>query len=329
MKRILITGASGFIGTNLLEHFAHKNFDVLNIDFNSPQNSKHNKYWKNIDITNAAVLEEQILNFNPDYVVHLAARTDLDGKTLDDYNANTIGVQNIINTLRKCKNLKRVIFTSSQLVCKGRMPVNDDDYYTVNLYGESKKLGELIIKNDANIPFEWVIIRPTSIWGPWFREPYRNFFDILLSKKYFHIGNKSATKTYGYVGNSVYQIEKLLFTDKNKVQNQIFYIGDQPPYNIEDWANEIAKEVDIKIFKVPYIFIKMLALIGDILKKTLNIKFPMTSYRLKNMTTSNTRNVSKIYAIAPELPYSRIEGVKETLNWLKNENIHNNHRFQQ
>ena len=78
-----------------------------------------------------------------------------------------------------------------------------------------------------------------------------------------------------------------------------------------------AKEVDIKIDKVPYLFINMLAFLGDILKKTLNIKVPMTSYRLKNMTTSNTRNVSKIYAIAPELPYSRIEGVKETLNWLK------------
>lgn len=316
-KRILITGASGFIGTNLLEYFSKKKYEVLNIDFNPPQNSMQNDYWKNIDITNAADLEKEILDFNPDYVVHLAARTDLDGKTLDDYNANTLGVQNILNVLKKCKNLKRVIFASSQLVCKGRMPVNDDDYYTVNLYGESKKMGELIIKNDTNIPFEWVIIRPTSIWGPWFREPYRNFFDILLSKKYFHIGNKSATKTYGYIGNSVYQIETLLFADKSKVQNQIFYIGDQPPYNIEEWANEIAKEADIKIFKAPYFFIKILALIGDILKKILNLKFPMTSYRLKNMTTSNTRDVSKIYAIAPNPPYSRIEGVTETLNWLK------------
>lgn len=174
------------------------------------------------------------------------------------------------------------------------MPENDDDYYTVNWYGESKKLGELIIKNDTNFPFEWVIIRPTSIWGPWFREPYRNFFGILLTKKYFHIGNKCATKTYGYVGNSVYQIETLLFADKNKVQNHIFYIGDQPPYNIEEWANEIAKEVDIKIYKAPYFSIKMLALMGDILKKTLNIKFSMTSYRLKNMTTSNTRDVSRV-----------------------------------
>ena len=89
--KILITGGSGFIGTNMVEHFVNKGDEVLNIDWNAPQNSDHQKYWENVDILDYAKLETAITKFAPDYVVHLAARTDLYGKTLDDYKSNTVG----------------------------------------------------------------------------------------------------------------------------------------------------------------------------------------------------------------------------------------------
>ena len=85
--KILVTGASGFIGTNLLEDLITKGYEVLNIDFNSPKISERNNLWKKIDITNYNQFEQAILAFQPDYIVHLAARTDLDGKTLEDYSA--------------------------------------------------------------------------------------------------------------------------------------------------------------------------------------------------------------------------------------------------
>ena len=87
MYKILITGASGFIGTNLLEHFKDK-YIVRNIDFNMPKIQKRNTYWENIDITNYSELEKCILEFSPNYIVHLAARTDLQGNTIEDYSAN-------------------------------------------------------------------------------------------------------------------------------------------------------------------------------------------------------------------------------------------------
>lgn len=37
-------------------------------------------------------------------------------------------------------------------------------------------------------PCDWCIIRPTSIWGPWFGVPYRNFFDMVMHRMYFQIG---------------------------------------------------------------------------------------------------------------------------------------------
>jgi len=318
MKRlkILITGASGFIGTNLLQFFLDKRYEVLNIDFNPPQNKAHLKYWSNVDITKYEILEKCILEFGADYVVHLAARTDLDGKIIEDYNANIIGVQNILDSLKKSKKIKRVIFASSQLVCSGRMPMNDNDYNTVNVYGESKKQGELIIKNDHEIPFEWVIVRPTSIWGPWFREPYHRFFNMIINKRYFHFGNKSCSKTYGYIKNIIYQLDTILETPNNKIQGKVFYLGEYEPTNIYNWANEIASELKISIKVIPFSLIKLAAFVGDLLI-TIGIKFPMTSFRLKNMTTDNIIDLSKTKEIAPNLPYSRIQGIRETLKWLK------------
>lgn len=316
MYKILITGASGFIGTNLLEYFKDK-YIIRNIDFNKPKILDRNSYWKNIDITNFSEFKRYLLEFTPDYIVHLAARTDLQGITIEDYSANTIGVKNLMEIIKLLPNLKKIIITSSMLVCHtGYYPKDQFDYAPTTIYGESKVETEKIVW--ANKPHcDWAIIRPTSIWGPWFGEPYRNFFDMVMSHKYFHIGNKGCTKTYGYVGNAVYQIEQILFSDTKDENNKVFYIGDEQPTNIEVWGNEIAGELGYRIIKMPYTLIKWAALFGDILKN-MGLRFPMTSFRLKNMTTDNIIDLSDTIKLAPNLPYSRIEGIKQTLSWMRN-----------
>ncbi|MBS6577468.1 NAD-dependent epimerase/dehydratase family protein [Parabacteroides goldsteinii] len=312
--KVVITGGSGFIGTNLLQSLIEKKFEVINIDINPPQNKKHSSFWKKVDITNYTSLEKVLLGCDPDYIVHLAARTDLDGKTLSDYSANTIGVANILKISKECTKLKKIIVTSSMLVCyAGYYPRTQKDYAPTTVYGKSKVVTEKNVWNNPPV-CDWAIIRPTSIWGEWFRVPYRSFFDMVLSKRYFHIGHKSCTKTYGYVGNAVYQIESILFSPTENIENKIFYIGDNPATDIEIWANEIASEIH-SIKRVPFLFIKIAALIGDLLN-LLNINFPMTSFRLKNMTTNNLIDLTETYKIAPNPPYSRIDGVRRTVKWM-------------
>lgn len=312
--KIIITGGSGFIGTNLCLNLVKEGYSVLNIDKEQPKVTS--VAYKNIDITNVDELHNAIVTFAPDYIVHLAARTDLKGGSIEDYAANTKGVENVMKIAHHLSELKKIIITSSMLVCRsGYLPADQFDYAPTTIYGQSKVTTEKIVW--ANKPnCDWAIIRPTSIWGPWFDEPYKNFFDMILSKRYFHIGNKSCTKTYGYVGNAIYQIEKILFTDTYESSNKVFYIGDYIPTNIEEWGNEIAKELNMTIHKIPYSIMKTIAFLGDSLKR-LNIDFPMSSFRLRNMTTDNIVNMSPTELIAPTLPFSRIEGVRKTLKWMK------------
>lgn len=313
MSKILISGTSGFIGYNLALRFIKLGNEVLGIDFKKPISPEIKT--KLCDITDYVALRSIILEYSPDFIIHLAARTDLNGKTLDDYNANILGVENVMKIANELPNLKKILITSSMLVCHtGYYPTNQFDYSPSTLYGESKVRTEQIVW--ANKPkCDWAVIRPTSIWGPYFGIPYRNFFDMIIHHRYFHIGNKGCTKTYGYVGNAIYQIEQLLFADTRDESEKVFYIGDYEPTNIEEWGNEIAEQLGTRIIKMPYCLIKIAAWMGDSLK-VLGINFPMTSFRLKNMTTDNIMDLSNTREIAPNLPYSRKEGVRATLEWM-------------
>lgn len=315
MYKVLITGGSGFIGTNILLFLIGK-YEILNIDIRESKLTELQKYTSLVDITNYEKLRNVVIGFSPDYIIHLAARTDLNGKFIHDYSANTVGVSNLMKIIHELPKLKKLIVTSSMLVCHtGYYPKDQFDYAPNTLYGESKVETEKIVW-DNKPQCDWAIIRPTSIWGPWFGVPYRNFFDMVISRKYFHIGRKSCTKTYGYVGNAVYQIEQILFHETLNEDRKVFYIGDNPPTNIEIWANEIAAELNFNIKRVPFWMLKTAAYFGDLLK-LFNMTFPMTSFRLKNMTTDNIIDLSETYKIAPNPPCSRIDGIKATLQWLK------------
>lgn len=316
MERLLITGGSGFIGTNLIENL-HKEgkYELMSIDIVPPKIDSHKEIWKPVDLRNASAIKKIITEFNPNYVIALGARTDLRGETLQSYDANISGVSNVLEALDCVSNMKRLIYTSSMYVCEpGYMPKDFEDYAPHTLYGESKVETERIIKA-KNPAYIWSIIRPTSIWGPWFGEPYNKFFHIVLNHMYFHMGKRACKKTYGYVDNAIYQIISILNADAEKVSHKVFYLGDYEPYDITEWADEIAHYAGIKIPNIPYFCFKFAGWLGDFLK-LFGIAFPMTSFRLHNMTTDNVHNLNPIKALAPELPINRKEGTTRTLDWI-------------
>lgn len=316
-KKIVITGASGFIGTNLLQFYIDKgDVDILNIDIQKPRNDAHLSYWTNVDICDLTSLENAIIHFDPDYIIHLAARTDILGKTIDDYQANTVGIENIVDVSCKCPNLKKIVLASSMLVNSvGYQPKDVLDYCPPNAYGESKVKTEEIVMN-SHIPCDYVIIRPTSIWGPWF-DTYRNFFELISKGLYSHIGEKAVYKTYGFVGNAIIQIDGLLNADTRNLsfKERIFYIGDYYYYGLIDWANEIATVYGVKNKKIPFFIIQSAAWVGDLLQG-IRIPFPMTSFRLKNMLTDNKVDLSRTQSYVPNLPYDRVTANKITIEWI-------------
>lgn len=323
--KILITGGSGFIGTNLIELLAQKGFRIKNVDIQAPFNSKHNEFWENVDILNHKALLRATAEFNPDYIIHLAAKADLLGKNLEYYDVNISGVKNLVKVINEIGTVQRCIITSTMLVCRtGYLPKLDNDYCPDTFYGRSKVQTEEIVKNCENIKTEWVIVRPSSIWGPWFKNSYRSFFYMLMDGRYFDLGERSCTKTYGYVGNTVDQIYNILMNDG--LLEKIYYLGDDPEYNISEWANEICDIINFKKpIKAPFVLFKLAAIFGDMLGM-IKVNFPLNSFRLKNMTTNNVVPLNSISKLVAKPLYTRGEGIKKTHKWLENRSRNFNYR---
>jgi nucleoside-diphosphate-sugar epimerase len=316
--RILVTGGSGFIGTNFIELLVRTGqAELLNIDLRPPRNAAHQGYWKACDLMDEDRLKKLVADFSPTHVVHLAAKTGLDETELEAFAPNMEGVQNLLHALEG-SSVERVIFTSSLLVCRmGYVPKHDTDYQPTTLYGMSKVRGEQIVRVAVQLPYAWTIIRPISIWGPWGEEPYKNFFKSIAQGWYFHIGAGHYRRSLGYVGNTVHQIQKLLLAPREKVDRKTLYVADDQPADLYDMVRMIQKTVGARdILRVPLWMARGAAKVGDGCKAVGWRNVPLTSFRLNNILTEYIFNMQPIMELSSPLPYTLQAGVEQTLQWL-------------
>lgn len=160
MKKILGTGLTGLIGSRVQELLT--DFEFQNISRSS-----------GVDITDYKSLEEVIINSDADWVLHLAAKADVDGCEADKlagvdgeaYKINVLGTQNISELCKKYS--KKIIYISTDFVFDGQKPLGEsyvetDKTHAIDWYGETKLLGEEKIKGSG---VEYVILRVAYPYG--------------------------------------------------------------------------------------------------------------------------------------------------------------------
>ncbi len=323
-ESILITGGSGFIGTNLMEYYLQKGWKVVNLDIAPPRNMSQKPYWKYVDILNRDALLHVVSEFQPSFFLHFAARTDLDEKVgLKGYAANIEGVHNIIEIIKNVPSIQRTIFASSQLVYQiGYQPKHNTDYCPTTVYGKSKVLGEKAVLGAVGLNSCWSIVRPTSIWGPWFEVPYRDFFIAIARNLYTHPTGLQTLKQWGFVGNSVHQINMLINSPIEKVNKKIFYLADYEPIDLLDFANYVRYSLGMNpIRTIRNDWLLLIAKLGDLFQKIGWRNPPLTSFRYHNIVTNETQNLEPLRSIVNLLPYSTKQGIKNTLRWLQDQNL--------
>jgi len=316
--KILVTGGSGFIGTNLVEHYISKGTEVVNLDIAPPRNARHRPYWRKVDILDSHALSVEILNFSPSHIINLAAQTGTTdrGRKLEDYATNFQGLRNLVEIARDLPSLERLISASSMLVCRsGYQPQNETDYCPDTLYGQSKVLGEKVLREGGDLPYTWLIVRPTGIWGPWFDIPYKTLFRLIQKGLYVHPGSTYPIQSLGFVGNTVYQLDKLMHASHERVHGKVFYLADYPPTDMRAWVNLTQRAFKARrIYQVPIWVLRVMATAGDVLKLTGWDVPLLSSSRLRNMLASFVLDLDPI--ITKDLPYTLEQAVEITANWL-------------
>ena len=319
---LCITGGSGFIGTAAMD-WALSKYKSINFDIRPPKILEHQHHWRFVDIRDAESLTEALIEFQPTHILHLAATTGMDIHDMSFFGANIKGVDNLIQATQKIDSLQRVLFASSLLVCpNGHVPTSDTEYDPPNLYGESKVIGEKLVR-ESRMKCSWVIVRPTSIWGPWFEHSYRTFFQVVDRGLFVQPGSQKIVKPLSFVGNTVHMMQHLLLCTDRQVVGKTFYLGDYPEHSIQEWADLIRKSTG-RQGKTPVFPISILwglAAIGDLLKRMGWSDPPLTKFRLKNMLTGAHYPIEKTQKIVGELPYSLNEGVLKTLDWMYEEKL--------
>jgi nucleoside-diphosphate-sugar epimerase len=323
MARILVTGGSGFIGTNLVQGLLLRGDTVLSADLRRPLLPQHVPLWRELDVADAPHVRRVVEEFAPEVIFHCAARTDLAGATAEDYRANVSGTENVADAAIVAGGRARLIVLSSMLVCRlGYIPQADDDYCPRTAYGESKAQAERGLRARADQRVAWVIARPTSIWGPWFGAPYRQFFQSIARRRFRAPRGWSARRSLGFVGNAVQQLLCLAGAPHEQVAGRTFYLCDYDPVRLSDWADAIAAALQVE--RPPEIgkaVLRAAARAGDLMQALGAGTAPLTSFRLQNMLTDAVFDTRNLQAICGRPPYQTEQGIVQTVAWLREQRL--------
>lgn len=289
MGKVLVTGASGFLGKYIIRALKEKNIPFVTLGRDRSNNVV-------ADLTQPISLTEELREV--EYVVHAAGKAHMVPRNEEEkqemFRMNTMGTQHLLDAL-PVKQIKSIVFISSVAVYgkqSGELISENEPLSAGDSYGKSKIEAEQLITDyckQQNI--NCCILRLPLIAGI---DPPGNLETMIKAMRngtYFRVGKGDARKSIVLAADVAELIPGLF--DKNGTYN--LSDGHHPTFaQIEE---HIAFELQLKKpLALPYLFIKLAALVGDMLGSRSPI------------------NSSKLDKIAKTLTFSDSKAVKE-LNW--------------
>jgi nucleoside-diphosphate-sugar epimerase len=277
ISKILITGASGFIGSFIVEEALRRGFETWAAVRKSSSHqflTDERIHFIELNLSSEQQLKEQLREHQFDYVVHAAGVTKCLNAS-DFYKINTEGTKHLVRALINLKMpLRRFVYISSLSIfgaIREQQPyeeIRESDTPQPNTdYGRSKLQAEqwldsLPTSKGASEGFPYVILRPTGVYGP--RE--RDYFMMAKSIKQhtdFAVGYRRQDITFVYVLDVVQAV--FLACEKGQTGRK-YFLSDGQVYRSATFSNLIRRELGnpwcIRI-TAPIWLLRIITLVGD------------------------------------------------------------------
>ena len=320
--KILITGASGFIGSYLIEKALEKNWDVTAaVRKTSDKTYLQDKRIRflELDFGNEQQLTEKLKQTGGfDYVIHNAGATKV-LTPADYFYINTEHTKRFVRALAQTPPLK-FVFVSS-LAALG--PANNGDIiravdtpHPISAYGESKLAVENFLEKSC--PFPYTVIQPAGVYGPRDKDLF-TVFQILARGIDVQLGSQAQKISLIHAQDLTEAIFTAMQygTDRKK-----YIINDGTNYLSSDLSDAIKKAFNKKAIKinVPLNVVRLIAnvseKIGKFRNKTTMIYPERIEMSISNWHTEKPAIMSELNFV-PQ--YDLYSGIKQTADWYKKE----------
>ena len=262
---VLITGASGFIGSRLRDALLASGSDVVAIRRPGSPPSKAGRSVQ-ADYANVAELERVVATEKPDYVLHVAGVTK--GTSYEDFRlGNVMPTRNLLGALhRQHPDTKRFVLVSS-LASYGPSATSAphreaDPRRPIEYYGRSKLEAEEVVEEESGgIP--WTILRPSGVYGPGDVD-YFNLFKSAMRGWNVFFGNRNRCMSIIYVDDCV-RGTLMAAQHENSVGKGYFLTNDEQ-VTWEQFQSEVLQVVDrrVRTLDLPEQLVSIAALGGEL-----------------------------------------------------------------
>ena len=332
MESILITGASGFIGSFIVEEAVRRGYDT----WAGMRSSSSKRYLKDenirfmdLDYAHVEKLKEQLLQHvvkhgRFTYIVHCAGVTKCREKA-DFERVNFLHTKHFVEALKELDMVPEVFVYLSSLSIFG--PIHEETYVPITeadepkpntAYGVSKLKAERFLQGMEDFPY--VILRPTGVYGP--RE--KDYFLMAKSIKAhtdFSVGYKHQDITFVYVKDVV---QAVFLSLEKKALRRCYFLSDGEVYQSRTFSDYIIEELGnpwVLRIKSPLWILKIVSMIAETWAKLWNTTSTLNTDKYKIMKQRNWR--CDIAPAEVELgykpQYQLKQGVHETMTWYKEE----------